>query len=64
MMSRAALYLRSGAKDFATWIMGDLFGGAFFHLLLGAVLAAVLGGVAGILRFCQNRFLWNASTSS
>ena len=27
--------MRSGASDFSTFVTGDLFGGAFFHLLLG-----------------------------
>jgi hypothetical protein len=42
-------FTRSGMTDFNTWVMGDLFGGVFFHLLLGAVIAAAVGSAAGIL---------------
>jgi|SRR5437867_6564842 len=42
-------FVRSGMKDFNAWVMGDMFGGTFFHLLLGALIAAALGSVGGIL---------------
>jgi hypothetical protein len=41
-------FARSGMTDFNTWVIGDLFGGTFFHLLLGALVAAAIGGFAGI----------------
>ena len=37
----------SGMTDFNKWVIEDLFGGVFFHLLLGALIAAVLGLIAG-----------------
>jgi hypothetical protein len=40
-------FARSGMSDFTTWIVGDLYGGVFFHLLLGAAVAALLGLAAG-----------------
>jgi hypothetical protein len=42
-------FARSGEKDFNTWIVGDLFGGAFFHFLLGALIGAALGCLAGVV---------------
>ena len=42
-------FARSGMTDFNRWIVEDLFGGVFFHLLLGALIAAVLGLIAGTL---------------
>jgi hypothetical protein len=42
-------FARSGMTDFNTWAIADFFGGVFFHLLLGALIAAVLGVVAGAL---------------
>jgi len=42
-------------SDFNTWIIEDMFGGVFFHLLLGAVFAAALGAVAGVLTLGYRR---------
>ena len=42
-------FARSGAGDFSAFVMGDLFGGAFFHLLLGGLAGALLGIVGGTL---------------
>ena len=41
-------FTRSGMKDFDTFIMEDFMGAIFFHLLLGLVVAAVLGLIAGL----------------
>jgi pimeloyl-ACP methyl ester carboxylesterase len=41
-------FARSGMTDFNRWIVEDMFGGTFFHLLLGALLTAALGSVAGL----------------
>jgi hypothetical protein len=35
--------------DFNTFIMEDLLGAGFFHLLLGPILAAILGILGGLL---------------
>jgi len=48
-------FARSGMSDFNTWIIADMFGGVFFHLLLGAVAAAALGAVAGALTLGYRR---------
>jgi hypothetical protein len=40
-------FAASGATDFDVFIIGDLFGAAFFHLLLGPVVAGTLGLAAG-----------------
>jgi hypothetical protein len=42
-------FARSGMTDFNRWVIEDLFGGVFFHLLLGALIAAVLGLLVGTL---------------
>ncbi len=36
-------FLRSGMSDYRTFLIEDLFGATFFHLLLGPVIAALLG---------------------
>jgi hypothetical protein len=48
-------FARSGMSDFNTWIIEDMFGGVFFHLLLGTALAAALGAVAGVLTLGYRR---------
>jgi hypothetical protein len=48
-------FVRSGMSDFNTWIIEDMFGGVFFHLLLGAALAVALGAVAGVLTLGYRR---------
>jgi hypothetical protein len=40
-------FRRSGMADFNTFLMQDLMGAAFFHLLLGPAVAALLGCVVG-----------------
>ena len=42
-------FARSGISDFGAFVMGDLFGGAFFHLLLGGLIGALLGMIGGVL---------------
>ena len=39
-------FLRSGMSDYATFLIEDLFGATFFHLLLGPLIAALLGLIA------------------
>lgn len=42
-------FARSGMSDFNTFIMEDFMGAIFFHLLLGPMVAAVLGVLGGLL---------------
>jgi hypothetical protein len=42
-------FARSGAGDFGRFVIGDLFGGTFFHLLFGGLSGALLGAIAGVL---------------
>jgi hypothetical protein len=42
-------FARSGMSNFDTFIMEDFMGAAFFHLLLGLFVAAVLGILGGLL---------------
>jgi hypothetical protein len=42
-------FARSGMADFHTFVMEDFFGAGFYHLLLGPLIAAVLGAVAGCI---------------
>ncbi len=41
-------FARSGMTDFNAFIMEDFMGAAFFHLLLGLVVAAILGLLGGL----------------
>ena len=50
-------FARSGVADFGTFVTGDLFGGAFFHLLLGGVFGALLGAIGGALTVVLIRVL-------
>jgi tetrahydromethanopterin S-methyltransferase subunit D len=43
--------------DFGTFVTGHLFGGAFFHLLLGGVVGALLGAIGGALTVVLIRVL-------
>jgi hypothetical protein len=42
-------FARSGMSDFNAFIMEDFMGATFFHLLLGPLVAAVLGILGGLL---------------
>jgi hypothetical protein len=42
-------FARSGMADFHTFVMEDFFGAGFYHLVLGPLIAAVLGAVAGCI---------------
>jgi hypothetical protein len=42
-------FARSGMSDFNAFIMEDFMGATFFHLLLGPLVAAVLGFLGGLL---------------
>ncbi len=41
-------FARSGMSDFNKFIMEDFMGAGFFHLLLGPIVAAILGTVGGL----------------
>jgi hypothetical protein len=51
---------RSGMGDFNAFVIGDLFGGAFFHLLLGGVCGALLGTLGGALTIATTRMVRSA----
>jgi hypothetical protein len=42
-------FARSGMKDFNAFIMEDFMGATFYHVLLGPLVAAVLGVLGGLL---------------
>ena len=42
-------FARSGAVDFQAWVMEDFLGAGFYHLLLGPISAAILGGLGGLI---------------
>jgi hypothetical protein len=42
-------FRRSGMTDLPAFVMQDLLGGGFFHLLLGPIVATVLGAVGGLI---------------
>ena len=42
-------FARSGMTDFNTFVMEDFLGAGFFHLLLGPIIAAILGTIGGLL---------------
>jgi len=42
-------FARSGSANFEAWLMQDLLGAGFFHLLLGLIIAAILGSVGGFV---------------
>jgi hypothetical protein len=54
-------FARSGARDFGVFVIGDLFGGAFFHLLFGGLLGALLGMLGGALTAAVSRFRRSSS---
>jgi len=41
-------FKRSGMTDLRAFIMQDYLGGVFFHLLVGLVVAALMGSIAGL----------------
>ncbi len=41
-------FARSGLGDFDAWVMEDFLGAGFYHLLLGPLIAAVLGTGGGL----------------
>jgi len=42
-------FARGGMSDFNSFIMEDFMGAAFFHLLLGPIVAMILGTIGGLL---------------
>ena len=42
-------FAQSGMHDFNTFVMEDFFGAGFYHLLLGPLVAAILGMLGGLL---------------
>lgn len=42
-------FLKSGMSDYRTFLVEDLFGATFFHLLLGPMIGAVLGVISSLL---------------
>jgi hypothetical protein len=42
-------FTRSGSASFDAWLMQDFLGAGFYHLLLGPIIAAVLGTVGGLI---------------
>ncbi|SPE56481.1 membrane hypothetical protein [Verrucomicrobia bacterium] len=49
-------FARSGMSNFDVFIMEDLMGATFFHLLLGLLVAAVLGAFGGVVGKISARF--------
>lgn len=49
-------FARSGMSDFNTFIMEDFMGAGFFHLLLGPIVAAILGTLGGLIGKGTARF--------
>jgi hypothetical protein len=49
-------FARSGMSDFNAFIVEDFMGATFFHLLLGLLVAAVLGVLGGLLGKAVARF--------
>jgi hypothetical protein len=49
-------FARSGLSDFNAFIMEDFMGATFFHLLLGPLVAAILGIPGGLLGMIGRRF--------
>ena len=42
-------FAQSGIHDFNTFVMEDFFGAGFYHLLLGPLVAAILGTLGGLI---------------
>jgi len=42
-------FARSGGTNFEAWLVQDNFGAGFYHLLLGPIIAALLGSLGGLI---------------
>jgi hypothetical protein len=42
-------FARSGGGNFEAWLVQDNFGAGFYHLLLALIIAAILGGIGGLI---------------
>jgi hypothetical protein len=42
-------FARSGSANFEAWLVQDFFGAGFYHLLLGPIIAVLLGGLGGLV---------------
>jgi uncharacterized membrane protein len=42
-------FANSGSRDFDSFVIGDLFGGAFFHLVFGVLVAATFGAIVALM---------------
>ncbi len=42
-------FAHSGSPNFEAWLMQDFLGAGFYHLLLGVIIAAILGSVGGLI---------------
>jgi hypothetical protein len=47
----------SGMSNFNTFVMEDFLGAGFFHLILGPLVAVILGTVAGLLGKTVSRLM-------
>jgi hypothetical protein len=58
-------FAHSGRSDFNAFMMEDFMGAGFFHLLLGPIVAAILGSVGGLIGkvFAVSGKRWNRSES-
>ena len=54
-------FLRSGMSDYRTFLIEDLYGATFFHLLLGPMLAALIGLISSSLMLALTRLLRRAN---
>ena len=50
-------YVSSGIQSFDAFVIQDLRGAGFYHLILGPLIATILGGAAGIIQFIIGK-LW------
>jgi hypothetical protein len=60
-MEMAADFTRSGARDYAAFVMADFYGAGFFHLLLGLILGLLLGTVGALAGLLVTRSAGRAS---
>lgn len=54
-------FLRSGMSDYRTFLIEDLFGATFFHVLLGPIIAATLGLLSSVPVLAFRRLLGRAN---